>query len=421
MVLNNQIPNENVLDNSLGLVFEGYLFLPNRFHRYQTDIFQTRLFWETVICMRGEEAAKVFYDSDRFIRKGAAPKRLQKTLFGENGVQGLDGAEHAHRKALFMSLMTPERLKILTGMIREQWNAYSLKWEKMERIVLFNEVQEIMLKAACGWAGVPLGNNEVKLRAEDCGDMIDAFGAVGYRHWEGRVARLRTEGWIKKIIEQIRLQKQNPPEDSAAYAVSWHRDLNGQLLNLQIAAVELINIIRPIVAIATYIAFGALALLQYRGWREKLQADGSENMQMFVQEIRRFYPFTPFVSARVRRDFEWSGCRFTPGTMVLFDVYGTDHDARLWDRPQEFWPERFAQRKENPFDFVPQGGGDTDNGHRCAGETLTIEVMKSSLEFLVKNLEYSIPEQDLSYSLWRMPTLPRSKFIMSDIKRINLA
>lgn len=419
MMIINKTPHEIVLDNSLALLFEGYLFMPNRFNRFQTDIFQTRLFGEKVICIRGEEAAKVFYDNDRFQRKGAAPKRVQKTLFGENGVQGLDDAEHKNRKALFMSLMTPERLKTLTEIVREQWNNYSIRWEKMKKVILFDEAQEIMLRAACRWAGVPLRNIEVKFRADDFGAMIDAFGAVGLRHHEGRVARKREENWIKKIIEQIRLKKLDPPEDSAAYAISWHRDLENKLLDLQIAAVELINILRPIVAIATYVAFGALALLQYRECRGMLESEDGHYLLMFVQEIRRFYPFTPFISARVRRDFEWNGYRFTPGDMVLLDVYGTDHDARLWDRPQEFWPGRFLDRKENPFDFVPQGGGDCDNGHRCAGETVTIEVMKTSIEFLVKELDYVVPEQDLGFSLWRIPTLPRSRFIMSGIKRKN--
>ncbi len=418
MNLEERIPREHVLDNSLALIFEGYLFLPNRFRRLGTDIFQTRLFGKKVICIYGEEAAKVFYDNERFKRMGAAPKRLQKTLTGENGVQGLDGIAHKQRKALFMSLMTPERLKILKSITQEQWKGYIVKWEKTDRIILFDDVQEIMCRAACEWAGVPLPEKDVKQRADDFGKMIDAFGAVGPRHWKGRQARRRTEKWISRIIEQIRSHSLNPPQDTAAYAMAWYRDLNGTLLDTQIAAVELINIVRPIVAIATYIAFGALALYEYPECRKKIESESEADgyLHMFLQEIRRFYPFTPFISARARCDFEWNGCKFKPDTMVLFDVYGTDHDTRIWEQPQEFRPERFAHREENQFDFVPQGGGDYYEGHRCAGEWVTIEVMKASLEFIVKEIDYSVPEQDLSYSLSRMPTLPKSRFVISNVR-----
>jgi fatty-acid peroxygenase len=45
------------------------------------------------------------------MRTGAAPKRVLKTLFGEDGVQTLDDQEHHHRKAMFMSLMSREALR----------------------------------------------------------------------------------------------------------------------------------------------------------------------------------------------------------------------------------------------------------------------------------------------------------------------
>ena len=31
---------------------------------------------------------------------------------------------------------------------------------------------------------------------------------------------------------------------------------------------------------------------------------------MFVQEVRRYYPFTPFLGARVKKDFVWNKCEF---------------------------------------------------------------------------------------------------------------
>jgi hypothetical protein len=41
-----------------------------------------------------------------------------------------------------------------------------------------------------------------------------------------------------------------------------------------------------------------------------------------VQEVRRFYPFTPAIGAVVADDFEWRGHRFRKGTLALVDVYG---------------------------------------------------------------------------------------------------
>lgn len=77
------IPGDKCLDHTLKLLLEGYLFIPNRCQKYQRDIFTTRLFGKKVVCMSGVEAAKIFCNNKYFTRRGATPKRIQKTLFGE--------------------------------------------------------------------------------------------------------------------------------------------------------------------------------------------------------------------------------------------------------------------------------------------------------------------------------------------------
>ncbi|TGA96117.1 cytochrome P450 [Sporolactobacillus shoreae] len=417
MAIRVEIPRDEGLDHSLALLNEGYLFIQNRARRLQTDIFQSRLLAQNVICMTGPEAAKLFYNEELFVRKGAAPKRVQKTLFGQNGVQGLDGAVHKQRKHMFMKLMSPERLKVIVDLTKKQWMETSKKWVQKDQVVLFDEVQEMLCKIACEWAGVPISESEAKNRANDLGEMVDAFGAIGPRHWRGRGARARSEQWVGEIIEHIRNGELDPPKDTAAYAMAWHRELNGKRLETQIAAVELLNILRPIVAIATYIIFGAHALHEHPECMGKLQSGSGQYVQRFVQEVRRFYPFTPFVGARVRRDFAWKQYPFKSETLVLLDVYGINHDPHLWDRPDEFRPDRFNNWEGGLFDLIPQGGGDRDNGHRCAGEWLTINVMEASLNFLTNQINYDVPVQDLSISLSRIPTLPADRFIISNVRQ----
>ncbi|HEY4553984.1 MAG TPA: cytochrome P450 [Bacillaceae bacterium] len=411
------VPKDKTIDNSLALLKEGYLFIQNRCRRYNSDIFETRLMGQKVICISGEEAASVFYDPDKFQRKGAAPKRVQKTLFGVNAIQTMDGEEHHHRKALFMGLMTPERIEELGNLTRTQWKAASKRWGKEDKIVLFEEAQDLLCKVACEWAGVPLKEEEIRERAQDFTDMVDAFGAVGPRFWRGKMARSREEKWVEGIIEDIRKGELMPREGSAAHAMAWHKNLDGKHMESRMAAVELINIIRPIVAIATYIAYGALAL-QYPESRKKLHTGDQEYLKMFVQEVRRYYPFGPFLGARVREDFSWRGEHFEKGTLVLLDVYGTNHDPRLWENPGKFNPERFHGWKGGMFDLIPQGGGDYHTGHRCAGEQVTIEIMKVSIEHLAKDLQYEIreDEQDISFSMVRMPSRPESGVVLRNIR-----
>ncbi|PAV31566.1 cytochrome P450 [Virgibacillus profundi] len=417
MTSTNQIPRDEGLDLSLSLLSEGYQFIPNRVRRFNSDIFQTRLMGQKVICISGKEAGEVFYDPERFQRKGAAPNRIRESLFGEAGVQGLDGSAHQHRKDLFMSLMTPQSLSVLNDLTIEQWEMAIDKWEKMDKVILFEEAELIMCQVACHFAGVPLWAKELTRRTKDFSAMIDAFGAAGPRHWQGRLARNRSERWIEYVITKFRTGKMSADENTALYKIAWHEDLNGKLLSVKTAAVELLNILRPIVAIGRYITFGALALHQHPETHGKLQPDADNYVQMFVQEVRRFYPFGPFLGARVRRNFTWKEHNFKKGTLVLLDIYGTNHSPKLWENPDSFWPERFHDWKGSPFDFIPQGGGDYHKGHRCAGEWITIEAMKTSLEYLTKHMEYEVPEQNLSYSMVRMPSIPKSRFVIKNVRR----
>ena len=107
----------------------------------------------------------------------------------------------------------------------------------------------------------------------------------------------------------------------------------------------------------------------------------------------------------------------TRGTLVLLDVYGTNHDVRIWNEPFTFQLERFKNWDGNLFRFIPHGGSDPAKGHRCPGEGITVTIMKKTLDFLVNKIQYQLPDQDLSYNLARIPTLPKSKIILSNIKR----
>jgi fatty-acid peroxygenase len=413
------IPKEKCLDNSIKLLSEAYLFIPSRIRKYNSEIFQTRLMGQKVICMSGKKAATLFYDQNWFTRERAMPRRIQETLFGKNAIQTLTGAAHMHRKLLFMSIMAPDQIDKIVALTKKQWQKSAERWEEKNQVVLFDESAKLLFKVACKWAGVPLDKSEVKQRSEDMSAMIDAFGAVGPRHWKGRCARNRSECWARQIIQDVRSGKLIPSTDSALYQITWHKDLSDCLLDKQIAAVELINILRPITAIATYITFGALALHTYPSFKERLQQGDENYLTMFTQEVRRFYPFGPFLGARVHKNFKWHNLYFKKGTLVLLDLYGTNHDPKLWDKPNSFQPEHFLNREQNPFDFIPQGGGDYKEGTRCPGEGLTVELLDASIDFLANHLKYQVPIQDLTYSLHRIPTLPKSKFIINRIKTKN--
>lgn len=128
--------------------------------------------------------------------------------------------------------------------------------------------------------------------------------------------------------------------------------------------------------------------------------------------MRRFYPFFPVIAGRVREPFAWRGHGFAPGDWVMLDLYGTNHDTRIWTEPEGFSPERFRDWTGDPFTLVPQGGGEAATDHRCPGEDLTVALTAEAVRFFSREAKFEVPVQGLSVSLRRMPAMPKSGLIL---------
>ncbi|WP_230530893.1 cytochrome P450 [Microvirga roseola] len=411
-----RIPRDKSWDSTRALLSEGYAFIPERCRRYQSDLFETRLMLTKAVCMSGPEAAREFYEPGRFTRRQALPKTALWLLQDQGSVQTLDGEAHDHRKQMFMSLMSPRAIRQLADLMARHWQARIPKWGGMSEVVLHSEVQEILCRAVCEWAGVPLTEDEASRRTQEFAAMVDGAGKVGPRNWRGMALRRRSERWARSIIEGIRSGTVKIPEKAPAHVIALHRNQDGAHLDVKVAAVELINVLRPTVAVARFIVLGALAMHEHPTFASRLRTGDDEDIELFIQEIRRFYPFFPLVAGRVLQDFDWKGYRFEKGAWVLLDIYGTNRDPRTWNEPERFDPDRFRSWDGSAFNFIPQGGGDHYAGHRCAGEWITIELMKQALRLLAREMRYDVPEQDLRIDLAYMPALPESAFRIANVR-----
>jgi fatty-acid peroxygenase len=407
------IPRDPSPDGTLALLREGYGFIPKRCRALRSDLFATRLMLTKAVCMTGAEAAALFYAPDRFTRRGALP-RASFTLIQDNGsVMVMDGEAHRRRKAMFLSLMGKDALRRLAELTAEAWRARARRWARQDRVQLFEEAHVPFCAAVCAWAGLPLSEAETEERAREFLAMIEGTGSVGPRNWRGHLLRARTERWMRGVIRDIRAGRREAPVGSTAHVIAHHRDADGHLLDVTTAGVELINILRPTVANARYAVFAAHALHCFPESREALATD--EGVEPFVQEVRRFYPFIPFIGGRALQPAEFRGHRFETGDWVLMDLYGTNRDPRRWDDPDAFRPERFARWDGDPNGFIPSGGGAPETGHRCPGEWITIEQVKAVVPLLAREMRYAVPDQDLTIDLARIPALPRSRFVITQV------
>lgn len=410
-------PPELRTDRTLTVLREGYLFGGRECARTGAgDAVPVRVAGTRYVLLRGREGARAFYDRDLMVRAGAVPRRISGVLFGEGAVHGLDGDAHRHRKAMFLGVLGADRVAALEDAARESWHVRAGEGAGGEES-LFEVASQVLCRTICAWAGVPPDRVPTGL-ARTLRDMVEGATGLGARHLRGRLARRRGDRWASALVRAVRTGEVVPASGSALAAVAAHRDLEGRLLPERTAGVELLNVLRPAVAVDRLVVFAAMALEEHPWWRDRVRddaPDGEGELERFVLEVRRRAPFVPALAARPVRDAVVDGVRLVAGRRVLLDVFGTDHDPRAWTDPFRFAPDRFRGRPVDPYELVPQGGGELATGHRCPGEGATTALLRGSVRALAQDLRYDVPAQDLRVSPRRLLGLPRSTFRVSGL------
>ncbi|WP_137122275.1 cytochrome P450 [Segeticoccus rhizosphaerae] len=403
-------------DQTLSMLRRGYTFRSSVFgHGDDRDAVVIRFLGQPTLFVTGETGARLFYDDSRLTRVDAAPAAAGNLIFGRGGVQGLEGEAHQARRRLFLDVLDREGVARLTDVVRRRWQEAQYHWVAAGHASLHGAAVEVLGRSALEWAGVD-APDPVRT-AHDLAAIIDGFGSIGLRNLRGRLARRRCEQLARDAVATARrtapatgIRARSPLQ-----AVAHAREADGSLLDLRVAGVELLNLLRPIVAVAWFVDFAAIALAKHPRWRARVSTAGSDaDRTAFVHEIRRYYPLAPLLAARAKKEFSFAGSTVQPGQRVLLDIIGINHDPRLWNAPWRFEPERFLRRVPGEYDFVAQGGGPFATGHRCPGEPTTVALLEELARALA-DLPFHISRAELSFPAHRVPTRPLRGPVLRDL------
>ena len=409
------------VDDSPALLTRGYGFGASIWRRAADGAraVPMRFLFRDALLVRGAEGVELFTDRRRIARHGAMPAIVQRTLFGDGSVHSLDGPDHRHRKATFVDVAyEDEQVARLTPLIAEEWHRELDAWLSGGRRSAYDAAVGVFGRAGMRWAGLP-GTPAAQTRwAARLAQIVDGFGvpyspeyllAVRNRWWSDRHAT--------RLIEAVRNGGLDPEPGTALYEWAWHRDRYNELLPAKTAGVELQNSIRPLVAVARFVAFAAKALHDQPEWRARIAEEsvttrslvGGAVATAFAQEVRRTAPFVPMLPGWATEDVELDGQRLAAGGRVVLDLLGTDTDDRSWVAADRFDPKRFlgVDDYESIETFVPHGGGDVRSGHRCPGEKLAIVALASAVATL-SDPRLTVLDEGLDVDRRRLPTKPAS-------------
>jgi fatty-acid peroxygenase len=341
------------------------------------------------------------------VRHRAIPVPIAGSLFGPGAVHGLDDDAHRHRKTLFLEALTQDQLDRLLPIARRRWRAELQTWSAKGSGHVYPSAVRAFGSTIIEWAGIDEPDSAKAQHAQWMADIVNGFGVLGPAYVRATRARRRCDQWARQLVARER-RDPTAPEGSWLQRVAAFVDSDGERLPARTAAVELLNILRPTVAVSWLACFAVMALDEHPQWQARLRAEGPEGRaaEAFAHEVRRYYPFVPVLTARARQDVEFAGHHIERGQRILLDVYGTNHGPE-WANPWAFDPDRFLET--HPCDlthFVAQGGGPRETGHRCPGEGVSNGLLAVAIGELASRDGWQLPLQDPQYSLRRMPTRP---------------
>ena len=129
-------------------------------------------------------------------------------------------------------------------------------------------------------------------------------------------------------------------------------------------------------------------------------------LQSIISETLRLYPTAPLLVPHYSSDDCTIGGFDVPrDTMVMINAWALHRDPTLWDDPESFKPERFANGGDDSHKLMPFGQG----RRACPGAALAQRVVGLTLASLIQCFEWErVGEKEVDMTEGKGLTMPKA-------------
>ena len=108
-------------------------------------------------------------------------------------------------------------------------------------------------------------------------------------------------------------------------------------------------------------------------------------MDHVIDETLRLYPPAWLVPRKSLNDDVVGNYKIPAGSDIFISPYFLQRDPDVWDRPDEFWPERYTaiDAKPDKLSYIPFSAGP----RKCIGDHFSLIEMKIHLCMLIKKFK----------------------------------
>lgn len=119
-----------------------------------------------------------------------------------------------------------------------------------------------------------------------------------------------------------------------------------------------------------------------------------------INESMRLYPHPPVLIRRAKvADVLPGNYKVNAGQDIMISVYNIHHSSQVWERAEDFLPERFDLEGPVPnetntdFRFIPFSGGP----RKCVGDQFALLEAIVALAIFVQHMNFElVPDQNIS-------------------------
>ncbi len=399
-------------------------FLAEMYQRHG-PIFRTNNFGLDVVYMVGPEANRFVLQSDRLRfshHQGWGNLFGVLDIFGD-GLLTMDGPEHdAHRKLMnpaFAIAYMDRYAPLMNRIIRER----IATWGERGEIDVYDEARKITFDVAAeALTGLRAGPEVDRFRDVFTQMLMLGLMVGSQEEWEVRMAALHAE--LDALIRPKIAERRAHPTDDILGLLVTATDAEGQPLSDE-RIIGHANIL--LVAgheTSTSLSAWLFALLAQhpsatqRVLGEQLDLVGLDAetsladikamkyLDLVLLEAERMYPPVGNGPRGVVEDFDFAGYHVPAGSYVFYSIAASHLLPAVFERPDEFDPERFAapreEQKRTPYSLVGFGGGP----RVCIGINFAKVEIKALVSQALRRYELElVPDQTLT-QYYRVTAVP---------------
>jgi len=128
-------------------------------------------------------------------------------------------------------------------------------------------------------------------------------------------------------------------------------------------------------------------------WVEERDMGGLDYLQWIVKETMRLHPVAPMLVPHLStQTCTIAGYHIPANTRLFVNIWAIGRDGKLWEKPEEFRPERFkgstVDVKGTDYELLPFGSG----RRMCPGYSLGLKVVQIALANLIHGFQWNLPD-----------------------------